>query len=298
MQELIYELKVKDVMTNEVISVGPDTKLSDLRVIMRENGISGAPVTSNGELVGIISVEDLINWLCEGGIESETQERMSRHTKYLFEDEPLVHAVSALERFGFGRLPVLNRQNKLTGVLTKGDIIEGVMRGLQIDYHEEEIHHYRASHFFEDIQADEITLVFRYQIRNKSVEQGGSVASALKKNLRRLDIHPAVVRRAAISTYEAEMNIIIYAGDGQITVSIDPKVISIQVQDEGPGIIDVENAVKPGYSTAPSWVRELGFGAGMGLSNIKNCAESFEIASYPGQGTRLSIRIPLERICN
>jgi anti-sigma regulatory factor (Ser/Thr protein kinase) len=147
--------------------------------------------------------------------------------------------------------------------------------------------------------ADRLTVNFQYQVRGKSVEQGGEVASDLKRSLKRLGLHPEVVRRAAIATYEAEMNVIIYAEEGTVTVSVDPETIHITVSDKGQGIADIEQALQPGFSTAPEWVRELGFGAGMGLPNIKNCAQSLDITSRVGQGTTLRIAIPLEpeRIC-
>ena len=97
-----------------------------------------------------------------------------------------------------------------------------------------------------------------------------------------------------IATYEAEMNVIIYAEEGRVDVQLEPDAIRIEVRDRGQGIADVERALEPGFSTAPDWVRELGFGAGMGLPNIRNCSEEFEIASMVGQGTTLKITIPTE----
>jgi anti-sigma regulatory factor (Ser/Thr protein kinase) len=140
--------------------------------------------------------------------------------------------------------------------------------------------------------ADRVTINFHYHIQGKKIEQGGEVASDLKRSLKRLGIHPAVVRRAAIATYEAEMNVIIYAEEGRVDVNVEPDVIRIEVRDRGQGIADVALATEPGYSTAPDWVRELGFGAGMGLPNIKNCARDFDIASTIGKGTTLKISIP------
>jgi CBS domain-containing protein/anti-sigma regulatory factor (Ser/Thr protein kinase) len=293
-QELVYELKVDQVMSRDLITVGADTLMSELRAILRDNRISGTPVVEGRRMLGLVSVEDFINWLIRGGRDCPVGQIMSREIRTVFADEPLVHAVSKLERFGYGRLPVLDRETgTLEGLITKGDIIEGLLHELQIDYHDEEIHRYRASHFFEDMIADRVTIRFHYHIRGKRIEQGGEVASDLKRSLKRLGIHPADVRRAAIATYEAEMNVIIYAEEGRVDVSVEPAMIVIEVKDRGQGIADVDRALEPGYSTAPDWVRELGFGAGMGLPNIRNCARDLEIASTVGQGTTLKIRIPL-----
>ncbi len=142
--------------------------------------------------------------------------------------------------------------------------------------------------------ADRLAVRFAYDIRDRTIVQGGMVASGLKKSLKRLGIHPEIVRRAAIATYEAEMNVIIYARVGRVAVTVQPESVKIEVRDRGPGIPDVEKAMEPGYSTAPDWVRELGFGAGMGLPNIKRCAGRLDIRSAVGRGTTLKITIPME----
>ncbi len=121
------------------------------------------------------------------------------------------------------------------------------------------------------------------------------MASGLKKNLKYLGIHPDIIRRAAIATYEVEMNLIIYGGGGDISVMLNKCYINIEIRDEGPVIPDIEQALQSGFSTAPDWVRELGFGAGMGFTNIQNCVKSFDINSTVGKGTTIKICIPLEK---
>jgi serine/threonine-protein kinase RsbT len=104
----------------------------------------------------------------------------------------------------------------------------------------------------------------------------------------RLGVHPELLKRITISAYEAEMNLIIHTTDGGvITVDISPDRIVLITEDQGPGIEDVQEALKPGYSTAPDWVRALGFGAGMGLCNIKRYSDSIDLTSEPGKGTVL-----------
>jgi CBS domain-containing protein/anti-sigma regulatory factor (Ser/Thr protein kinase) len=298
-RELVYELKVEAVMTRKLITLAPEAPMSGLRSLLRDNRISGVPVVSGQTLVGLVSVEDFINWLAQGGRDCPVGERMSREVRTLSPGEPLVHAIGKLEQYGYGRLPVVDGE-RLVGLVTKGDIIEGLLKEMQVNSREEEeLHRYRASHFFEDMIADRLTVNFQYQVRGKTIEQGGEVASDLKRSFKRLGLHPEVVRRAAIATYEAEMNVIIYAREGTVDVSVDPETIHIIVRDQGQGIPDIQQALQPGFSTAPDWVRELGFGAGMGLPNIKSCARSLDITSEPGQGTTLRISIPLEpeRVC-
>jgi CBS domain-containing protein/anti-sigma regulatory factor (Ser/Thr protein kinase) len=294
-QELVYEMKVAEVMTKNVVTVAPETRMSELREVLRANRISGTPVVSQGRLVGVISVEDFINWLTNDSQQATVRDRMTREVTTIYDDEPLVQVVSRLDQHGYGRLPVLERDGqKLVGVVTKGDIIVGLLHKLEIGYQEEEIRRYRASHIFEDIIADKIALVFQYRVLGKDFKKAGSGATRLKKTLGRLEIHPRARRRAVIIAYEAEMNIVIYTDGGRIMAKVEPGLITIEAKDNGPGIADVELALTPGYSTAADWVRELGFGAGMGLSNIKECADETCLDSVVGQGTRLEAKIVIQ----
>jgi len=291
LQELTYELKVEDAMTRKVVTVPPTATMAEFREILRVNRISGTPVVDNGKMLGIVSIEDLIKSLAAGELETTVGERMVTRPIVLYADEPLVHAVSRFNEFRFGRFPVIDRQGKLVGIITQGDIMRAVLRRLEVDYHEEEIHRYRASHIFEDILADDVALVFGYRVAAKDFARAGEASSGLKKTLSRLGIHPQIIRRVAVATYEAEINIVIYTDGGEIVAEVRPDRIRIEAMDKGPGILDIEQAMQPGFSTAPDWVRELGFGAGMGLPNIKSCADEMSLKSTVGVGTVLSITI-------
>ena len=217
---------------------------------------------------------------------------MSKKVETVYTDEPLIHAVSKFDRHGFGRLVVLERnQENLAGIITKGDIIMGLLKKLEIEYHDEEIHRYRASHIFEDIVADTTSLHLQYNIIGLDFNRAGESASGLRKTLSRLGFHPQIVRRVAIAAYEAEMNIVIYAKRGKISAWIRPECIEFEASDTGPGIPDIERALQSGFSTAPEWVRELGFGAGMGLTNIKKCTDKMILTSQVGKGTKLKAAI-------
>jgi len=119
----------------------------------------------------------------------------------------------------------------------------------------------------------------------------GEVSSKVKKILQEAGVHPKVIRRATISTYEAEMNVVCHARQGTLSLSLSPEVLRIRVADEGKGIADVEMALREGYSTASEAVREMGFGAGMGLPNIRKNSDEFHLSSVVGQGTVLDIAI-------
>jgi len=291
-QELAYELKVEQAMTKDMVKVHPKNRMGELREILRVNRISGTPVVDADKLVGIVSIEDFIKCLADGEIDAFVEDKMTRKVETLYADEPLIHAVNKFNRYGFGRFPVIDRNNReLVGVIAKGDIIKALLKKLEISYHEEEIHRYRASHIFKDIVADKTTLIFEYNIAGQDFKRAGESASGLKKSLTRLGIHPQILRRVAIATYEAEMNIVIFTSGGHITAYVKPDEIRVEAIDSGPGIPDVEQAMQPGFSTASSLVQELGFGAGMGLPNIKKCADKMNINSVVGKGTKLEVII-------
>ena len=220
---------------------------------------------------------------------------MTVSVRSLYADEPLIHAVSVFEKSGYGRFPVLDRDSKaLIGIVTKGDIIRCLLEKLHISYYEEELHKYRASHIFQDILSERTTLILRYPIVGGAYKSAGKQSGRLKVNLSRLGVLPQITRRLTVATCEAEMNIIVFTDGGELTVYVEDDKITVTAIDHGPGIPDIEKAMRPGFSTAPDWVREMGFGAGMGLPNIKNCADTMHLDSTPEQGTHLEFTVLLK----
>lgn len=291
-QELIYELKVRDAMTTNVTTVGPENTMGDFRDLLKANRLSGTPVMKEGDLVGIVSMEDLIRSLLEGNSGQPVQQWMTAPPTTLCADEPLVHAVQKFERHGFGRFPVIDRKTKaLVGILAKGDIIRCMLQRLEIDLEEQEIKHYKPCDCFSELESDQTTLALRYRIQGGSFDEAGKASSQLKQNLRRMGVSPEAVRRITIASYEAEMNLVIFTPGGELTATVESGKVTVTVTDHGPGIPDIEQAMQPGYSTAPDWVRELGFGAGMGLPNIKNCSNELKVESKVGEGTRLKFTV-------
>jgi len=292
-RELTYELKVEQVMCDEVITLSPDDTMLDVLRILRDNKIRGIPVLKNNKLVGVVSIEDLISCLVdEGELNEKIENRMTKDIVTVYSDESIVQVVNKFESNGYGRFPVIDRDTeKLVGILTKGDIIDGLLEKLEIEYRQEEIHRYRASHIFEDVISDNSTLIMQYHIKGGDFKKAGEQTSKLRKNLLRLGIMPETIRRVAIASFEAEMNTVIYTPEGELIAKIQPDKITINTIDSGPGIPNIKQAMRQGYSTAPDWVRELGFGAGMGLPNIKNCSDEMKIKSKVGKGTDLQFII-------
>ena len=135
--------------------------------------------------------------------------------------------------------------------------------------------------------------VFRreFPVKGGDFAKAGEAACEIKELLKELGLDASTVRRAAIVAYEAEMNVVMYAREARMDLAVSPGEVHLVVEDRGPGIPDVELAMTEGYSTATAEMRELGFGAGMGLPNIKRNADVFAIDSEVGRGTRLDIII-------
>lgn len=293
-EELSYDLKINEVMTREVKTVAPDLPMNDVLEILRVGRISGVPVVQNGEMVGILSIEDIVRAMEKNDLAASVKKYMSSRVVSVNAYDSVVKAIETFSANRKGRLPVVDENGKLVGIITKGDITRGILNALQRDYHEEELRRYRASHLFEDIKSDRTSLILRYDIKPRDYTNGGQASSHIKRALLRLGANPQLARQCGIAIYEAEMNLIIHTNNGGIIrVQIEPYRILMQTSDDGPGIPDVDKALTPGWSTAPQEVRDMGFGAGMGLVNIQRCVDKMTLDSAPGKGTKLLMEIIL-----
>lgn len=138
-------------------------------------------------------------------------------------------------------------------------------------------------------------LSLHYNVSGTDFSCAGEASSKIKKNLKKLGFPSSVIRNVAIAVYEGEMNMVIHGGGGIIGVEITPQYISAVLTDQGPGIPDVSLAMQEGYSTAPDNVRKLGFGAGMGLPNMKKYTDEMSIETEVGKGTTIKLKIFTDR---
>jgi serine/threonine-protein kinase RsbT len=136
-------------------------------------------------------------------------------------------------------------------------------------------------------------LEMRFPVQGNDFMQAGDASSKIKRALQQIGMESSLVRRAAIASYEAEMNIVIHAHHGELILTIWPNLIQIVAADVGPGISDIDLAMQVGYSTAPESVRQMGFGAGMGLPNMQKCADEMQVETKVGEGTRIVVKINL-----
>ena len=134
-------------------------------------------------------------------------------------------------------------------------------------------------------------LTFRYEINGDDFTRAGEASSSMKNKLKQLGLDSDVIRKVAIAMYEGEINMVIHADGGKITVTVSDTEITMILSDTGPGIPDVEKAMQEGYSTARAEVRSLGFGAGMGLPNMKKYTDEMQIDTTVGKGTTITMKV-------
>jgi serine/threonine-protein kinase RsbT len=139
-------------------------------------------------------------------------------------------------------------------------------------------------------------MIFSYHIEGGNFTKAGYASSEIKKILKRLNVDMSIIKRTVVACYEAEVNVVAHAWEGELNVDIDTDRIKLCFDDKGPGIEDIELAMKEGYSTASPEVREMGFGAGMGLPNISKNVDMLKINSVPGIGTKVEMVINLNAV--
>ena len=134
-------------------------------------------------------------------------------------------------------------------------------------------------------------LVFHFDVDGNDFTSAGQASVQVKKNLRQLGLDAETIKRVSIAMYEGEINMVIHAGGGTADVAVFENYVEITLKDRGPGIADIEKAMQAGYSTAPDSIRSLGFGAGMGLPNMKKNSDDMKISSVVGEGTTITMRV-------
>ncbi len=293
--ERIYEIRVEKIMSTDIARVTPKTMMSELKDAIRENNYACIPVLNGEKLVGQISIAEYVDWLTSDREDVPIEELMNTEYKTLHIDEPVITAIRELDISGLRGLSVVDQSTKkFLGLICRCTMMEGVLAELDVSNKSDEAER-KIDCLLNNIESESAVLTLNYTVEPKSLEYGGEISSSIRADLYKLGLPGSIVRRAAIAAYEAEMNLLSYAGGGVFTLLLKADSLNMKIKDSGPGIPDIEKAMEPGYSTAPDWVRELGFGAGMGLQNIKNCSDKFIISSKVGEGTLLVIDISIWR---
>jgi len=280
LQELVYGLKIKEVMTRDIFTLPLRAKMKEAKQILKKNHITGLPVVENSRVLGMISMNDVINALEKGSMEEPVTEWMSRDVQVLSEDMSLSFAFSAFNKYPYRRFPVVDKENRITGIITFRNINLALINKLSSQLNE--LEHSSG----ENIAAERISGFTKvYTIRQYDFENGGKASAEIKKILKEKKLPDTVVRRAAVACYELEINLAAHSIGGMLGIDINSRRIKISSSDLGPGIENVDKAMEAGFSTASEWIRSMGFGAGMGLPNVKKVSDKFNIHSESGVGT-------------
>lgn len=287
-QELIYGLRISEVMTSKVFAVSRNCTMRDVQNIMKNNGVTGLPVVDNKRVVGIVTMNDLMNALETGAMEQRVTKWMVGEVQTLAEDMPLSFGISAFGKFPFRQFPVVNKQNELTGILTFRNINHALIRELSRQLREME------QQSGQQQESGAVNLNKVYQLSRYDFENGGKASSEIKKFLKERGIPPKLIRRVAVASYELEINLVAHSIGGMLGFDITEDRVKISAHDRGPGIEDIEKALTEGFSTANEWIRSQGFGAGMGLPNVKRVSDEFAIESAVGMGTMVQAVIYLK----
>ncbi len=289
--ELLYRLKVRDVMSAPVITASPRESMRAIQFRMRDNGITGVPIVEEDRLVGLVAISDVIDALDKGRINEPAEALMAKTLIVLEDDMPLAFATTYFNRYSYGRFPVLDRSGRLVGVIAASDIIRALLVAMneEVQRLEERLSERLAAEAAAR-PPDGMTRL-SFPVVRFDFENAGSASAAIKKELKARGIDPAIVRRAAVASYELELNEVIHSLGGTISCAIGEGRIEILAEDRGPGIPDLEAAMREGFSTANEWIRSLGFGAGMGLPNARRVSDDFSLDSGPDRGTTVRVII-------
>jgi len=280
--ELLYSLRVKDAMTSSVITASTTARLRHVQDLMREHAITAVPIMDGERLLGIVSIGDIIQALDSGTMERPASEVMSSSVVTLDEDMPLSFAVTYFDRYKYGRFPVLAVDGRLSGIITASDVLRRLLIALNEEIGRME---QRIAGRQPPSEGPLPTMELSFGSAPLDFARAGNISARFKKTLTEKGCPPAIARRVAVASYELELNQVIHSSGGIMRMRVFDDSIEILAQDEGPGIPDLDLAMREGYSTANEWVRSLGFGAGMGLPNVKRVADDFSIESPPGKGT-------------
>ena len=286
--ELLQRLRVKDVMrSHDIVSVVRTDSMRFAQNLMKRNHISGVPVLEDGRLFGIVSVNDIITALEGEWIGDPCQKHMATNLVVLEEDMPLAFAIKFFQNYTFGRFPVLDKNRNFVGIVSQRDVTRVLMQELTNELARLEG---RAVDDKLDAGAKSEGSLPYYSMRqfvvvHNDLSNAGKAANEIKRMMKDAKLDGKLIRRVAVAAYELEINICIHSVGGTLTFILDDKEAQIVAKDRGPGIRDVEWALRDGTSTANDWIRSMGFGAGMGLSNSKRVSDTFDIVSKIPTGT-------------
>jgi CBS domain-containing protein len=287
--ELLFKLKVKDVMTKNVHTALPSAPIRSIQQIMKAKGISGVPIVDNDVLLGIVSVENILEAFDAGYIDEPVKNHMTKNPIVLQESMPVSFCISYFNKYRFGRFPVVSSEHTLVGIVTQSDVINALLIAInkEVEILEQETHRLQTEKAQKTIKQSENVEILEFVTEPFNFETAGKASTEIKKKLKTLNVKPDLTRRIGIASYELEINQVVHSNGGIMRYYIHPDKLIIEAEDTGPGIPDITKALTEGFSTATDKIRAFGFGAGMGLPNTKRVSDDFNISSAAGAGTTI-----------
>ena len=282
--ELLYKLRVRDVMARDLVTIRRDATMRELQRLMQARRVSGVPVVEDKRLFGIVSIEDLLQALDTRRMDEPVAHFMAANVVTVEDDMPLAIVISYFNKYEYRRFPVLNARNEAVGIVTARSINTRLL--VELFQELARIENQYAIPLTENARCSFQT----FRGARSDFENAGTAATEIKTVLQKRGIDPKIIRRVAIAAYELEMNLVVHSDGGTLTFRADEGEVQLVAKDQGPGIADVDLAMQEGWTTANDWVKSLGFGAGMGLPNAKRVSDEFHIASELGQGTTVTVR--------
>lgn len=287
----MYHIKVAEAMTTDPVSFSPTATFREIQLRMKKRRFSGTPIVEEGALVGMVSIDDIISAFDNGWIDQPVRDHMTSDLVTVPQSYSIIAASNIFGKHRYGRLPVVEApgSSKLVGILTFSDILSHLlvkMNTIAERVEEQE----RSLNLLNQGASDSL----HFELTPDNFDLAGTASTSVKKHLKERGVSAKLARRLAVACYEAEMNVILHSLGGSLDLHILDDRLRVVVCDEGPGIPNVVEALDAGYTTANEKIRALGFGAGMGLSNIKRSADRFTIRSTMDSGTEIVVDIFLD----
>ncbi|MEQ8254334.1 MAG: CBS domain-containing protein, partial [Smithellaceae bacterium] len=232
-QEVILRLKVKDASKKQVFTARKTDSLRHIQNMMRVKGISAVPILDDDLLVGMISLRDIITALDKSYIDDVAEKHMAKSLIILEDDMPLSYAIPFFDKYSYHRFPVVDKDKRLSGILSSRDILLALLRELNNEIIELE-------KMINAEPADQLNRIKReFIVKKFDFENAGRASFELKKILKNINAPRQTIRKASVAAYELEINIAIHSEGGILTFEIDEKDIVITARDKGPGIEDI-----------------------------------------------------------
>ncbi len=272
-------------MSASLVTAKKTDSLRTIQKLMKQANITGVPIVDEKRLLGVVSMHDILTAFDNGTIDETAVGHMTKDIKVLEDDMPLSFAINYFNKYGYGRFPVLNKNKEICGIITMRDINTTLLSEVNrvVEQLEDELN----KNTNDDLGVESL----QYYVVSHDFENAGRASTEIKKLLKTHGLDSKLIRRVAVASYELEMNLVVHSSGGKMVFRMDEKEVLVSTADTGPGIPDVNQALEVGYTTANDWIRSLGFGAGMGLPNVKRVSDDFSISSEVGEGTTVEARI-------